>query len=521
MLSAQAWYDYANPFSYLAGAAGKVVADGWTSAMLGVWNAGLWGMRLVLNLMDAFLTPDVSASGPAAVVYQTTFWIAGVLVVILAMIQLGVAAFRRDGKALATVLVGVAQFGLVWVAWVSYGVVVIAACGGLTRALMQALLRVDSWSAWQPWAAFGTEDIVDGTVATVLGLMGMLLWLAALGHLLAMLTRAGALLVLVATTPISAAGLVGDTGRAWFWKSLRWFHAAAFTPVLMVLVLGIGVQMTTGVATGFTDSTQAAIGTALPGVVLICIGCFAPLALFKLLAFVDPGTSSGAAMRQGLAAQGGLQGLFGSTSGGGESGAASSTDAQGRSQGEAAGQDSTNDRFTKASGGLLGAVGGAAGAVAAAGYSAMQTAGTQGAAVASDVTNQMGVGQHSYQPDFSGMAKKSQSSGPDQGEGKDGVSGGSDGSGASDGGDARGPAPGGSSPGQLSDPSTGATSPGRAAGGLDTPIPAPSTSGGGSPPPGQSTGGGGGGKGTPTVGGGAGAGGAGGASGGAAAAVAV
>ena len=147
--------------------------------------------------------------------------------------------------------------------------------------------------------------------------MGLLLWLAAIGHLLVMLTRGGALMVLSATTPISAAGLVSDAGRSWFWKSLRWFHAAAFTPVLMILVLGIGIQMTTGVANGLADKTQAAIGTALPGVILILISCFAPLALFKLLAFVDPGTSSGAAVRQGLAAQGGLQGLLGGMSGSG------------------------------------------------------------------------------------------------------------------------------------------------------------------------------------------------------------
>ena len=65
-------------------------------------------------------------------------------------------------------------------------------------------------------------------------------------------------MVLAATTPISAAGLVSDAGRPWFWKSLRWFHAAAATPLLMVLVIGVGVQMAGGVATG------AACGAAGP-----------------------------------------------------------------------------------------------------------------------------------------------------------------------------------------------------------------------------------------------------------------
>jgi type IV secretion system protein TrbL len=99
MLAAGSWYDQLNPFHYLAGAADQVVADGWTAAMLGLWNAGLWALRLVLNIMDAFLTPDLSENGPGADIYRTTFWIAGALVLVMVMVQLGVVAIRRDGKA--------------------------------------------------------------------------------------------------------------------------------------------------------------------------------------------------------------------------------------------------------------------------------------------------------------------------------------------------------------------------------------------------------------------------------------
>lgn len=395
--------DLPNPFRYLAGEAGKVIADSWTVAMLGLWNAGVWALRLVLRIVDALTTPDLSQEGPGTAVYSTTFWIAGVLVLIMAMIQLGVAAVRRDAKSLATVALGVGKFMVVWAGWVAYGTAVVAACGGVTRALMISLLKVNSWSAWEPWRPFSIEDGVDGTVATVLGLMGLLLWLAAIGHLLVMLTRGGALMVLVATAPISAAGLVGEAGRSWFWKSLRWFHAAALAPVLMVLVLGTGVQMTTGVANGLADKSQAAVGTALPGVVMILISCFAPLALFKLLAFVEPGTSSGSALRQGLAAQGGLHGLLSGSRVDRGPGTASSVDQHGRSQSESAGEDATTARFTQAQSGLLGAVGGAVGGAAAQGLNLMQKLGGSGAAVGADLTNQMGAGHPSYHPDFSGL----------------------------------------------------------------------------------------------------------------------
>jgi hypothetical protein len=393
--------DFLNPFTYLGSAAGKVVADGWTAAMLGLWNAGLWLLKLVLTIVDAFTVPDLREGGPGAQVYQITFWIAGAVMLLLAMVQLGSTATRRDGKSMARVLLGTGQFIMVWACWIALAVLVVAACGGLTRALMSTLLHIDKWSQFDPLGTpISTNDISDGTVATVLGFLGIFMVLAAIGHLLVMLTRAAALMVLAATTPIAAAGLVSDAGQSWFWKSLRWFIAAAFTPVVMILVLGIGVQMASGVATGMTDNLQRAIGTAVPGVVLICIGCFSPLALFKLLAFVDPGTSSGSALRAGLATQGGISGLLGGQGQGG-SAAASSIDANGRSQGESSGEDATSARFNSGARGLIGQLGGALGQAAGAGMGAMESIGSRGAAVAADVTNQMGVGHNNYVPDFS------------------------------------------------------------------------------------------------------------------------
>ena len=397
------WSDYLNPFTALGNAAASVVVDGWTAAMLGIWNAGLWLLKLALTIEDAFLVPDLSANGPMRDLYGATFWIAGAMVLLLFLVQLGIAAVRRDGQSVGRVLLGVGQFGAVWVMWIVFAIAILAAAGGLTRALTQSLLGVDSMSAWQPWTGFSTADLTDGTVATVLGVLGIFVVFAAVAHLLVMLARAAALMVLAATNPVSAAGLVWDGGRSWFWKTFRWFLAAAFTPVLMVLLLGLGVKATSGVALSMTDSLQTAIGTAVPGVVLIFVGSFAPLALFKLLAFVDPGTSSGSAMRAGLAAQGGWQGLLnGRADGASASDAASSSDASGQSGGEGATEAATNDRFTRSASGLLGA----GGQMLAQGWGMAQSLGSQGAALGADLTNQMGVGHNTYIPDFSGSRSR-------------------------------------------------------------------------------------------------------------------
>ena len=395
--------DIGNPFATLGDIIAKTAADAWTAAMMAIWSAGLYVLRIVLSFSELFLTPDLSPGGPGRDVFAYALWLALALVVLMTMIQLGAAAFKREGKGVARALIGSGQFVVVCACWFLYCATVISACAALTKALMKALLSVNTWPDWDPLGGIGVQSVTDGVVATVLGLLGLVLWIAAIGHILVYLARAAALLVLTATGPLAAAGLVADAGRSWFWKSLRWFHAAAFTPVLMVLVLGIGVQMSDGVAAHLADDTAKSIGTALPAVMLIFISVVAPLALFKLLAFVDPGTPSGASFRQGMALQGGLQGLLsggGGGGGGGGSTAASSADANGRSAGEQGAEDSTSSRFSGASQGMLGKLGGV-GQGLAAGLGLLQSAGAKGTSLVSDEANQSGVGHHTYGPDFS------------------------------------------------------------------------------------------------------------------------
>jgi hypothetical protein len=226
------------------------------------------------------------------------------------------------------------------------------------------------------------------------------MWIAAVGHLLVILARDAALMVLVATGPITAAGLVNEGTRAWFWKAFRWFHVAAFTPLLVVIVTGVGMKFATGAAAGKAGSMEASIGTALPAIVLICISVVCPVALFKLLAFVDPGTASGASMRAGLATMGGVQGLLR----GNPTAAADGTAAQAagnQSSGEASADAATTARVTSSvqqGAGFFGPIG----AGLAAGIGLVTRVGSVGNSVFTDLTNQEGVGHNTYQPDYQG-----------------------------------------------------------------------------------------------------------------------
>ena len=400
-------WDNLNPFHDIGvlvhkglSAATGVAADAFTAACLAVWDAGLFFFQLLLELMAYFLTPDLSQNGPERQVYAYAFWMAGALLSILVVVQLALAAAQGSGKAVGRVLIGLGQFAMVCAAWIFYAVMIVAAAGGLTTSLTHAFFGGASLTGLSLWQPFDPKTVTSAGAAFVLAVLGIFLIMSSAVHVFVYIGRAAALLVMVPTAPIAAAGTVSDFGRPWFWRTFRWFHAAAFTPVLMVLVLGIGSLVTQSVGQNLASSMHAAFADAVPGVFLICMSCVSPLALFKLLAFVEPGTPSGAAMRAGLAQSGGVKGLLGlnpaSQAGGGSAVAAGGEGSS--SQGEAMGQDATSGRFQKALGSIQPLFGQAMGMA--------QSVGVRGIAIQSDLDNQAGVGHQASYPDFSDLTTK-------------------------------------------------------------------------------------------------------------------
>lgn len=378
-----------NPLSWLGDAAARVAADAWTAAMTSVWSAGLWLLEFVFKLLDAFTTPDLSAGGPLGAVLPTTLWLAAAVAGITFFVQIGTALIRRDGQSIGRVLLGTVQFGLVWVGYLGVAAAIVVAAGGLAKGLLHSLLGIDTFAQFGVDASW-PRTVSDAVVATVLGLVSFFLLLpASFAYLVIMLVRAAGLIVLAATAPVSAAGLFADATKVWFWKTLRWFLAGALSLPLAALVLGIGHRLTAGVVGGAGDQTVAAVGMAVVGAVLVAVGSVCPLVLFRLLAFVEPGTSSGAALRQSWAGAGGLAGVL-SPGAGTPGGSASATQSaeDGRSAGESVAEAATGSRFL----GGLGALGQGVAAAARVAHTA--------ADLGSDVLGSAGVGHPGYPTGF-------------------------------------------------------------------------------------------------------------------------
>ena len=402
-----------NPLHWLGSAAVGAAADAWKNAMIGLWSAGLWVLQLAFKVIDAFTVPDVSPNGPLAGALPTTLWLGLTVAALVMTIQLVVALVRRDGQSLGRVLIGLGQFGVVWLGYLSVAGLLVVAAGALTRGILSSMLHVGSWAQYSV-AGSWPRSIDDTVAASVLGLCSLFMLIpASFGYLMVMLVREAALVILLATAPISAAGLLNDTTKTWFWKTLRWFIASLLIAPAAALILGIGVQLSNGVVQGAGTDTVAACGAAVVGCVLVLIGAICPMTLFKLLAFVEPGTASGAAFRQSMSDAGGVSGLLsggggGKGAGGGASmSAATSGDGGGRSQGEAAAETATTSRMAS----MLGPVGAGIGM-------AMKVA-TKAADLGSDVLGSGGVGDPGYSAGWADNAAR-RSSGRGQGGGGQG-----------------------------------------------------------------------------------------------------
>jgi hypothetical protein len=239
------------PLAWLAGRVGADVASNqWIQAMQSLWAGALWMVQFVFELVDAFTTPDLSEGGPMAAIYPATFAIGGGLAIVLAFLQIGIGAWQRNGQGLARVLVGVPQFGAAWAGMLGIGALMTVATSGLTRGLLQLGLGKPSFGELNLVHPMTVRDGFDAAVASIIGFCGALLILASIGYLLIMLVRSGALVLIIATSPISAAGLVAEGTRAWFWKALRWFLAALMMAPLSALIFTIGVKLTEGVISG-------------------------------------------------------------------------------------------------------------------------------------------------------------------------------------------------------------------------------------------------------------------------------
>lgn len=291
---------------------GDLIGDGITGAltsgidsvMEALWAGCLWLLREAFSLIDLLSTFTVDPhSGSVGPVWSVLVWISGAVALGLFFWQLSLAMIH-GGRGLGRAATGPVSYGIALA--VTAGVVALSleAADGLTTLLLSNGLRAENFSAAFTSTTLG-QGVTNGIKAVALGLIGFFgLLPAALGYTLEIIWRQAAILVLVATVPITAAGMIAQSTATWFWKACRWIVAAiAVKPALaLIMVIGFSVLAQTAGPAGL-----------LASVGVLWVSLVTPLALYRLLAFVDPGTDAGGAFRERLGGMvSRLTGSFGS-----------------------------------------------------------------------------------------------------------------------------------------------------------------------------------------------------------------
>jgi hypothetical protein len=294
--------------------------------MKAIWAAAMWLLRTAFSLMDSVggfrdgstLVDAAGHPSPAAPFYAlwpTLTWIGGAVAVGLFLWQLTLAMLR-GGAGFWRAASGPVAYGVATALTLGVVGALVGAAEGLTVLLLQRGLAAENFRTIldHPSLGFSDNPELDSSIdasarALLLGMIALFGVLpAAIGFLLQMLFRQAVIIVLVATVPITAAGLLANTTATWFWRSLRWMLAAVLMKPALALVLVVGVNMLSG---------PTGVGGLFAGAGVLLISLFCPLALFRLLAFVERGPHLVRADRPGSAALGMASpgALVGSTSG--------------------------------------------------------------------------------------------------------------------------------------------------------------------------------------------------------------
>ncbi|MET8139870.1 hypothetical protein ABZU32_06115 [Sphaerisporangium sp. NPDC005288] len=285
----------------VVGCAGDLIGGGVASLGSSAFTAVVQSFVLAANaLLESFgkafvaIPPvDLLSSGVRSV-YLISMKLAGAIAVLLLLGQVVRTAITHDGSALVQGLIGVGKAALAFLLTVVIAETSLKAADELTNVII-----VGSFGNTEALTAriahlvqLDTTGTSAGALVLLLAVVGILLTLVLWFELL---LRNAAVAVLVATSPIAAAGQVSEATRSW------WTKFAVATGQLIVLKPIIALVFAVGF--GLTGKSTD-IESLLAGMLVLILAVFAWPAIARFFSFasVEVGGSTGLGALLGFAA---------------------------------------------------------------------------------------------------------------------------------------------------------------------------------------------------------------------------
>jgi hypothetical protein len=275
-----------NPLTNLAGclgssAGGQVSSTGTATGTASGWDGicqsfAKAAQQLLTSFAKSFssIPPiDLSYSGIRSV-YGLSLEIAAVVAAVLLMVQVIRTAMTHDGSAIVQGLTGIGKAALAFVL--------------ILGAAATALRASDELTGWIITRTFGTPQALAGrlgqlatfkgvspSLLLVLALAGILLTLALWAQLL---VRNIAVTVLVAVSPIAAAGQVAHASQQWWRKLVRVTIQLIVLKPAVALIFAVGLTL---------PSTSGGVEKLLTGLLVLLLAAIAWPAMARASAVVE------------------------------------------------------------------------------------------------------------------------------------------------------------------------------------------------------------------------------------------
>jgi hypothetical protein len=282
----------------LTGCVGDVVG----SAVTSVWDNictsfGNAATSMLQSFGTAFASPDTDAvnlsSDGVHSVYALSLAIAGAVAALLLLFQVLRTVWTHEGSALAQGLIGVGKAALAFLLTIGVTTAGVQAADYISEYIVKQGFGTDAGLGQKLGALFAGDLSSAPTLLMLMALLGIIITVVLWFELL---MRAAAITILVATSPIAAAGQVNDSTKSW------WTKLVSATTQLIILKPIIALVF----MLGFKISTQSTgVQETLAGLLILLLAVFAWPSVARFFAFASVAVGGAA----------GLGGLLGFASG--------------------------------------------------------------------------------------------------------------------------------------------------------------------------------------------------------------
>lgn len=302
----------------LTGCVGDVVG----SAVSSVWDQicksfGDAATAMLKGFGNAFAstdTVDLTGAGVRSV-YAISLGLAAVVAALLLLWQVARTVWTHDGNAMAQGLIGVGKAALAFLMTLGIATVALGAADDVTNFIVKRGFGSDD-ALGQKLGALFAADL--GSAPTLLMLMALLGIVITVILWFELLMRGAAIAILVATSPIAAAGQINDSTKSW------WSRLVSATIQLIILKPIIALVFTLGFA---MTGQSSGIEQTLTGLLILLLAVFSWPSIARFFTFASVAIGGGAGLGGLLGfASGRAAAMAGSSSGGGGGGGGGAAD---------------------------------------------------------------------------------------------------------------------------------------------------------------------------------------------------